>query len=102
MLVLSIKSKNFFRNIPNSQLNLVSEIWQLYLQYEASYSEHTVTYLTARMSLKMFHMLNGHLDYLSLFYSPTSFLEGVCWDKTGQVSQAVIHAVSSPLFNDTV
>ena len=47
-------------------------------------------------------MLDGHLYDLRLLYASPALLEVRGGDETGEVGQAVVHAVAATLLNDAV
>ena len=51
-------------------------------------------------ALKVLHVLDGHLDDLRLLDAAAALLQVLGGYEPGEVGQAVVHPVSSPLFDD--
>lgn len=56
--------------------------------------------LTLPKALKMLHVADRHLDDLCLFDSASTLLQIFCRYESTEISQTIVHAISSTLLND--
>jgi hypothetical protein len=58
--------------------------------------------LTFHLHLQIVDVLDSHLDDLCLFNPPLALFQVRGWNQVTEVRQAVVHAVSPPLLDDSV